>query len=62
MRVLTCLSLASFDNLRAILVVAVAGYGEALNWTAIAFASHSLDSVKSAARIWIRSATIYFLP
>ena len=55
------MSLAIFDDVGAILVVAFVGYGEALNWTALAVALLGLAAVAGAARIGIRSAPIYFL-
>jgi NhaA family Na+:H+ antiporter len=55
------LSLAVFDDMGAILVVAVVGYGDALNWTALALVAIGLAAVAGAARIGIRSAPIYFL-
>jgi len=55
------LSLAIFDDVGAILVVAVVGYGETLNWAALALAALGLAAVVGAARIGIRSAPIYFL-
>ena len=54
------LSLAIFDDVGAILVVAV-GYGEALNWSALALAALGLGIVAGAARLGIRSIPIYFL-
>jgi NhaA family Na+:H+ antiporter len=55
------LSLAIFDDVGAILVVAVVGYGDALNWTALALGALGLAVVVVAARIGIRSAPVYFL-
>jgi NhaA family Na+:H+ antiporter len=55
------LSLAIFDDVGAILVVAVVGYGDALNWTALALAALGLAAIAGAARIGIRSAPVYFL-
>ena len=55
------LSLAIFDDVGAILVVAVVGYGDALNWTALALGALGLAVVAVAARIGIRSAPVYFL-
>jgi NhaA family Na+:H+ antiporter len=55
------LSLAIFDDVGAILVVAFVGYGDALNWGALALALLGLAAVAGAARIGIRSAPIYFL-
>ena len=54
------LSLAIFDDVGAILVVAI-GYGGELNWVAIALAVLGLAIVFGAARIGIRSVPIYFL-
>jgi NhaA family Na+:H+ antiporter len=54
------LSLAIFDDVGAILIVAV-GYGEALNWSALALAALGLAAVAGAARLGIRSVPIYFL-
>lgn len=54
------LSLAIFDDIGAILVVAI-GYGGELNWVAIALAAVGLAIVSGAARIGIRSVPIYFL-
>jgi len=54
------LSLAIFDDVGAILVVAV-GYGEALNWTALALSMLGLVAVVGSARLGIRSVPIYFL-
>lgn len=54
------LSLAIFDDVGAILVVAV-GYGEALNWPALLLGMLGLVAVAGAARLGIRSIPIYFL-
>jgi len=54
------LSLAIFDDVGAIMVVAV-GYGESLNWTALAFSMLGLAAVAGSARLGIRSIPIYFL-
>jgi NhaA family Na+:H+ antiporter len=54
------LSLAIFDDIGAILVVAI-GYGGDLDWVAIALAVLGLTIVFAAARIGIRSVPIYFL-
>jgi len=54
------LSLAIFDDIGAILVVAI-GYGSELNWLALALAGLGLAIVLAAARLGIRSVTIYFL-
>jgi NhaA family Na+:H+ antiporter len=54
------LSLAIFDDVGAILVVAI-GYGDALNWSALALGLLGLAVVAGAARIGIRSIPIFFL-
>lgn len=54
------LSLAIFDDVGAILVVAV-GYGGELNWGAIVLGALGFTIVFAAARIGIRSVPIYFL-
>lgn len=54
------LSLAIFDDVGAILVVAV-GYGDALNWAALAFGLVGLAAVAGAARLGVRSIRAYFL-
>ena len=54
------LSLAIFDDVGAILVVAV-GYGTTLNWGALALATLGLAAVAASARLGIRSVPIYFL-
>lgn len=54
------LSLAIFDDVGAILVVAV-GYGGALHWPALALAAGLLVMVYGAARVGIRSVPVYFL-
>lgn len=54
------LSLAIFDDVGAILIVAVS-YGEALNWAALGLAALGLATVAGAARLGIRSIPIYFL-
>lgn len=54
------LSLAIFDDVGAILVVAV-GYGEALNWLALTLGVLGLGIVAGAAHLGIRSIPIYFL-
>jgi NhaA family Na+:H+ antiporter len=54
------LSLAIFDDVGAILVVAV-GYSEALNWAALALGMLGLAVVAGAARLGIRSIPVYFL-
>src|SRR5690606_24093049 len=50
------LSLAIFDDVGAILVVAV-GYGEALNWPALALGMLGLGTVAGAARLGIPEAS-----
>lgn len=54
------LSLAIFDDVGAILIVAV-GYGDDLSWTALALAALGLAAVAGAGRIGVRSVPIYFL-
>ena len=54
------LSLAIFDDLGAILVIAV-GYGGALHWVALALGMLGLAVVAGSARLGIRSVPIYFL-
>lgn len=54
------LSLAIFDDVGAILVVAV-GYGEALSLTALAIGAFGLCVVAGAARLGVRSISVYFL-
>jgi NhaA family Na+:H+ antiporter len=54
------LSLAIFDDVGAILIVAV-GYGQELNWTALGLAMVGLAVVAGCARLGIRSIPIYFL-
>ncbi|NWG45144.1 MAG: Na+/H+ antiporter NhaA [Alphaproteobacteria bacterium] len=54
------LSLAIFDDVGAILVVAI-GYGEALNWPALALGTFGLAVVAAAARLGVRSIPLYFL-
>jgi NhaA family Na+:H+ antiporter len=53
------LSLAIFDDIGAILVVAI-GYVEALNWIAIGYAGFGLAVVAVIARLGIRSVLVYF--
>lgn len=53
------LSLAIFDDIGAILVVAI-GYVEALNWIAIGYAGFGLAIVAVIARLGIRSVLVYF--
>ncbi|MDH3663195.1 MAG: Na+/H+ antiporter NhaA [Alphaproteobacteria bacterium] len=54
------LSLAIFDDVGAILVVAI-GYGDALNWGALILGLLGLAIVAGAARIGIRSIPVFFL-
>lgn len=54
------LSLAIFDDIGAIMVVAI-GYGSALNWWALALSGLGLAVVMAAARLGVRSIPIYFL-
>jgi NhaA family Na+:H+ antiporter len=54
------LSLAIFDDVGAILVVAI-GYGEAVNWAAFAAAALGLAVLAGAARVGIRSIPVYFV-
>jgi NhaA family Na+:H+ antiporter len=54
------LSLAIFDDVGAILIVALS-YGEALNWAALGLAALGLATVAGAARLGIRSVPMYFL-
>ena len=54
------LSLAIFDDVGAILVVAVF-YGEPVNWAATGFAILGLSLVSGLARLGIRSIPIYYL-
>lgn len=54
------LSLAIFDDVGAILVIAF-GYGEATNWSALALALAGLGVVAGFSRAGIRSVPIYFL-
>lgn len=54
------LSLAIFDDVGAILVVAF-GYGDTLNWAALGLAALVLISTLGAMLIGIRSAVVYFL-
>jgi len=53
------LSLAIFDDIGAILVVAV-GYDGSLKWTALALAVTGLAAVTGIARLGIRSIPVYF--
>ena len=53
------LALAIFDDIGAILVVAV-GYGDLINWPALALAMVGLLVVAGIARLGIRSIPIYF--
>jgi NhaA family Na+:H+ antiporter len=54
------LSLAIFDDVGAILVVAV-GYGQDMNWVALALAVIGLAAVAASARLGIRSIPAYFV-
>ena len=54
------LSLAIFDDVGAILVVAL-GYGEAMNWQALGLGVLGLGSVAAISRLGIRSIPVYFL-
>ena len=54
------LSLAIFDDVGAILLVAF-GYGDTLNWAALGLAALVLISTLGAMLIGIRSAVVYFL-
>jgi NhaA family Na+:H+ antiporter len=54
------LSLAIFDDVGAIAVVAT-GYSDALNWAALALAMLGLIAVAGSARLGIRSVPFYFL-
>lgn len=54
------IALAIFDDIGAILVVAI-GYGNTLNFVAIGFALFVLGVIAIAARLGIRSIPIYFL-
>ncbi|MCT7375540.1 Na+/H+ antiporter NhaA [Chelativorans salis] len=54
------LSLAIFDDVGAILVVAV-GYGEALNWLALGLGMLGLGAVAAVAGLGVRSVPVYFL-
>lgn len=53
------LSLAIFDDVGAILIVAI-GYGETLNWVALGTAGLGLAVVAGIARLGIRSIPVYF--
>ncbi|PTQ12036.1 Na+/H+ antiporter NhaA [Sphingomonas oleivorans] len=53
------LSLAIFDDVGAVLVVAI-GYGGTLNWLALGLAGLGLAAVAGAGRLGIRSMLIYF--
>jgi Na+:H+ antiporter, NhaA family len=54
------LSLAIFDDVGAILVVAIA-YGDALNWVALGLGMLGLVAVETFARLGIRSILVYFI-
>jgi NhaA family Na+:H+ antiporter len=56
---LLLLSLAIFDDIGAILIIAL-GYGHGLNWTALAVAAVGIAAVVLAAILGIRSISIYF--
>ncbi|KOF15606.1 sodium:proton antiporter [Ensifer adhaerens] len=53
------LSLAIFDDVGAVLIVAI-GYGEPLNWVALGTAGLGLAVVAGIARLGIRSIPVYF--
>ncbi|MCJ9429649.1 Na+/H+ antiporter NhaA [Kordiimonas marina] len=53
------LSLAIFDDVGAILVVAI-GYGDGLNWLALGLGALGLGAVAGIARLGIRSLSVYF--
>ncbi|MAY74875.1 MAG: Na+/H+ antiporter NhaA [Phycisphaerae bacterium] len=53
------LSLAIFDDIGAILVIAI-GYGHGVNWNAIAWVGIGLLSTMGMARLGVRSIPIYF--
>ena len=53
------LSLAIFDDVGAILVVAL-GYGEALTWSALGLGLLGIGIVATASRLGIRSVPVYF--
>ncbi|MDP2520549.1 Na+/H+ antiporter NhaA [Shimia thalassica] len=53
------LSLAIFDDVGAILVVAL-GYGEALSWSALGLGLLGIGVVATASRLGIRSVPVYF--
>lgn len=57
---LLLLSLAIFDDVGAILVVAF-GYGNALNWSALGVGLLGIGIVATASRLGIRSIPVYFL-
>ncbi len=54
------LSLAIFDDVGAILVVAL-GYGEAMNWSALGLGIVGLGVVAAFSRLGVRSVPFYFL-
>ncbi|MFG1244412.1 Na+/H+ antiporter NhaA [Xanthobacter versatilis] len=54
------LSLAIFDDVGAILVLAI-GYGGALHWPALALAATGLAAVAMLSRLGIRSIPVYFV-
>jgi len=53
------LSLAIFDDVGAILIVAI-GYGGALNWGALGVAGLGFVTVTAIARLGVRSIPVYF--
>lgn len=55
------LSLAIFDDVGAILVVAVVYGHETLNWIALLFAVVGLATIAGSARLGIRNVALYFL-
>ncbi|WP_454916812.1 Na+/H+ antiporter NhaA [Xanthobacter sediminis] len=54
------LSLAIFDDVGAIVVLAI-GYGESLHWPSLALAGAGLAAVAVIARLGVRSIPVYFL-
>ncbi len=54
------LSIAIFDDIGAILVVAI-GYGEAVQWSTLAAAALGVLVLAGAARVGIRSIPVYFV-
>ncbi|MEQ8661050.1 MAG: Na+/H+ antiporter NhaA [Gammaproteobacteria bacterium] len=55
------LSLAIFDDVGAILIVAAVGYGDPLNWSALAGALLGVAAVAGVARTGVRNAAVYLL-